>query len=690
MAARPNGEARDASKARREIERLRRDIARHDELYYRQAAPEISDSEYDALARRLRELESLYPQFQREDSPTRRIGSDRDVRFASAEHSRLMLSLQNSYDFADVAAFDIRVRKELDTDAIVYTVEPKMDGVAVAIRYAEGRLSQALTRGDGRVGDVVTANILTLPDVKERLPETWRSILPASLCEIRGEVFMSNARFAALNEERQAEGLALFANPRNATAGSLKTLDPEAVRRRRLSLFCYQLFAIEGDEDLPSHSEEMASLEKLGLPVNPYLKLAQDLDQIRDHLAALAALRDTLPYQIDGAVIKVDDRRWQRALGETARAPRWGLAYKFAPVEAETRLRRVVWQVGRTGVITPVAELQPISLAGTNVSRATLHNWEEIERKDIRVGDTVVVAKGGDVIPKVVRVLTELRTGEEKTLARPTHCPECGTLVVQREGEVAVRCPNNLCPAATTGRLRHFAGRNACDIEGLGERWIDLFVELEMVREPGDLFRLRREQIVGLPGWGERSADNLLAAVARARSRPWANKIFALGIPNIGITTATTLACNYPNLAALSAAGPEDLAELPDIGPVVAASVTSFFAREETARLIAGLQEAGFFKETEDAPPPPVQGAGFAGQTFVLTGTLAGMTRPEAKRALESQGGKVTGSVSRKTTAVIVGDKPGSKLQEAQRLGIPIWREDEFLAKIGQGADSDG
>lgn len=688
-----------ADEARREAERLRAELARHDRLYYREAAPEISDEEYDALARRLRRLEAEFPELARPDSPTATVGSDADSRFPSAPHSRPMISLQNSYDPAEVEAFDARLRRDLGVAAVRYTVEPKIDGVAVAVRYRDGELALGLTRGDGQQGDVVTDNLRTLPELPARLPAGWAAVFlqgepreprePRG-CEARGEVYLPLARFRELNAEREAAGLAPFANPRNATAGTLKTLDVEEVRRRRLAVRFYQLFPLDGGADPPTHTAEIEALRRLRLPAQEILLPAEGAAELGRRLAELGAQRARLPYLIDGAVIKVDDRRWQEALGATSKAPRWGLAFKYAAESATTVLREIVLQVGRTGVITPVARLDPVELAGTTVTRATLHNWEELERKDIRVGDHVTVAKGGDVIPKVLRSLPERRSGGETALPRPEACPVCGTRTVQREGEVAVRCPNRACPAVAAGRLRHFAGRDACDIAGLGERWIELFLETGLVEGPAGLFRLEAGRLAALPGWGEKSAENLLAAVERAKERPWANKIFALGIPQVGIATATTLARRFGNLARLREATVEELSELADIGPIVAAAVVAFFRDPESARAVAELDEVGFWREEEQAPPDTAApgGSALAGRVYVLTGALPGMTRAEAKRELEARGAKVTSSVSRKTTAVIAGADPGSKLEEAQRLGVPVLDEDGLRRLLAAEAES--
>jgi DNA ligase (NAD+) len=427
----------------------------------------------------------------------------------------------------------------------------------------------------------------------------------------------------------------------------------------------------------------MKALERLGLPVNPFLRQATNLESIRRHLDELESLRPQLDYQIDGAVIKVDQRRWQDVLGLTAKAPRWGLAYKFPAEEADTRILEIASQVGRTGVITPVAELEPVALAGSTVSRATLHNWEEIARKDIRVGDAVVVAKGGDIIPKVVRVRKEHRQGSEREVTPPRHCPECGATTQRRPDEVAIRCVNLYCPAVTAGRIRHFSARDACNIEGLGGKWIDLFLELELIADSADLFQLQPPQLAGLPGWGEKSATKLVAAIQRAKDRPWANKIFALGIPNVGIATATTLSQHFPNLQRLRQATEAQLVDLPDIGSVVAEGIVHFFTQADTSAVIEALENAGFFKPVEEVAAQPVTANALSGQTFVLTGTLQGMTRAEAKRAIESRGGKVISSLSKKTTALIVGEEPGSKLAKAERLGVKLLNEEELQVLIG-------
>ncbi|MEZ4388360.1 MAG: NAD-dependent DNA ligase LigA [Candidatus Krumholzibacteriia bacterium] len=684
--------------ARRRQRELRAQIDHHRRLYYQDAAPEITDAAYDALEAELAALETAFPALADPDSPTRVVGADRDQNFPSARHSRPMLSLQNSYDLADVEAFERRVRKDLGDDLVpVFTVEPKMDGVALAVRYREGRLTAALTRGDGEHGDVITANAATIAGVPAQLAGGWADALPAGVraWEARGEVYLALSRFQALNREREEAGLEPLANPRNATAGTLKTLDPAEVARRGLSVVFYQLFALDADDrwdeaaDPTGHQEELRLLGQLGLPTNPELAVAADAAQLADHLAALEARRHAFDYQIDGAVIKVDRTDQQRRLGWTSKAPRWGLAYKFAAEEATTVLRGITLQVGRTGVITPVAELEPVALAGTTVARATLHNWDELARKDIRPGDHVVVAKGGDIIPKVLRSLPERRDGSQQPVPEPTACPVCGEAVARREGEVAWRCGNPACPAILAGKLRHFAGRAAADIDGLGGRWIDVFLEQGWVRSLADLFRLDRAALAALPGWGEKSADRLLRSLAAVPVRPWAAKIFALGIPQVGITTATTLAREYPNLASLRAATADELAGLPDIGPIVGEAIVGWFADPDTRALLDDLATVGFFRDQEEQPaaaPEPSGDNPFAGRSFVLTGTLETLTRDQAREHIVRLGGKVSGSVSKRTDAVIAGAKAGSKLARAEELGVAVMDEAtlrELLAAAG-------
>jgi len=680
-----------------EIDHLRREIERHNDLYYKHASPVISDQEYDALERRLRALEAEYPELAAADNPTVCVGADSDSRFPSRPHSHPMLSLANSYDPLEVTAFVKRLRRDLGREDLVFTVEPKIDGVALAVRYRDGLLTTALTRGDGRSGDDVSDNARTITELPARLDDSWPGVFPGEAprsFEVRGEAYLRLTRFGQLNRMRAAEGLEPMANPRNATAGTLKTLDSREVARRGLSVFCYQLFSLEPEDapDLSSHQVEMEVIRSLGLPTNPFLRTATDPEEIMARLDELAVLRQGLDYQIDGAVIKLDDRAQQVSLGATAKSPRWGLAFKFPAAEAVTRLLDITVQVGRTGVITPVAELEPVGLAGSTVSRATLHNWDEMARKDIRIGDTVVVVKGGDIIPKILRVLTDRREGGEYALDQPVDCPVCGTPVQSDPEQVAVRCVNPLCPAVLAGRLRHFAGRDAADIDGLGGKWVDSFLELGLIVTPDDLFNLERDQLAVLPGWGEKSADRLMTGLARAKSRPWSARIFSLGIPQVGVTTARTLAGRFDSIDALCGATAEDLADLPDIGPIVAASIVEFLSHASTSEFINNLKKSGFLLEKEEIEEVDDGGLSgpMAGKTVVLTGTLDNLTRDQAKALIRAAGGKVAGSVSGRTDYVVAGGKAGSKLEKALQWGVEVLDESGFLALVQPGDGNHG
>ncbi|PID80782.1 DNA ligase (NAD(+)) LigA [bacterium DOLZORAL124_64_63] len=693
----------ERQKARRRIESLREEIARHNQLYYAEGRSRISDRQYDSLYAELVALEEAWPEFQSEDSPTRRVGSDRSENFPSAPHSDAMLSLQNSYDPREVAAFVQRVSRELKRDQVSYTVEPKMDGVAVAVRYRDGRFHMALTRGDGRQGDVISANVASFAQVPAELPRDWAEAFPGGGVrefEIRGEAYLSLGRFARLNTAREKESLPLLANPRNATAGTLKTLDTQEVRRRGLSVFFYQIFPLADGKrpgptepdpftpaagEFPDHQAELEALRRLGLPVNPFLRVAHGPDELLTHLAELEELRAGLDYQIDGAVIKVDSRADQLRLKSTAKAPRWGLAFKFAAEQAVTTLRAVTLQVGRTGVITPVAELEPVSLAGTTVSRATLHNWTDMGRKDIRPGDQLVVVKGGDIIPKVLRVLLPNRQGAPRPVPVPTHCPVCAEPVVRDELAAALRCRNPFCPAVLAGRLRLFVGRDAADIDGLGGQSLDLFLEQGFLTGPADLWRLERQKLVDLPGWGELSADRVLAGVRAAADRPWEAKLYALGIPQVGVTTARTLAGAYAGIRQLAAASWDELAALRDVGPIVARLVVDFLNAPAGRALVRDLLAVGFFRQEENALPAVEAAPGdnwFAGKTVVLTGTLASMGRSAARKHMEGLGAKVTGSVTGKTDVLIAGEKAGSKRKKARELGVTVVDEAAFLRHL--------
>ncbi len=657
---------------RQRIDGLRQQIEQHDQLYYERAAPEIGDAEYDALVRELRDLEERYPEYRSTDSPTERVGGRTDAAFPSVAHQVPMLSLDNTYDAGELAAFHTRVLELLGGAAAEFVVEPKLDGVAVSLHYKGGRYVRAVTRGDGRQGDDVTRNVATLRDVPQKVRVPW------SRFEVRGEIFMPVAGFASMNAERESRGDKTFANPRNAAAGSLKMLDVEEVRARPLALFVYQLVEAEGLGHL-THWQALQALADAGFPVNEGNRHCGDFAAIGAAIAMLAERRATLPYQIDGAVVKVDSLAQQRELGATAKSPRWGIAFKFGSPQARTQLRAIRLQVGRTGSVTPVAELEPVWLGGITVARATLHNRDEIERLDVRVGDTVLVERGGDVIPKIVRVLPECRSGKEKKFRFPRRCPSCRSPLLRSADEVAIRCDNPTCPEQLERRLEHWASRAAMDIAGLGKENVKLLLEKDMVRSCADLYRLRVEDLLRLERFAARSAENLIAAIDASRKRPWRAKIYALGIRHVGTSGAGVLASRYPDLESLRAATLEELQQLEDVGPRVAASIVDFLQAPATRRLLADLVELGVLLPVAT---PVARAQSFAGFNFVLTGTLASMTRGQAQAAIEARGGRVSGSVSKKTHFVVVGADAGSKADKAAELEIPILDEAQFRARL--------
>ena len=657
---------------------LATEIRRHDRLYYQAAAPEISDADYDALMKELEELEAAHPELRVPESPSQRVAGERDEAFPSHAHRVPLLSLSNTYSREELNEFFERVRKGLDleeeeAEALVWSVEPKVDGVALALTYEAGRLAMAATRGDGRSGDVVTANAYTLLDLPARLPE------PLDL-ELRAEVYMDRRRFAALNAAREAAGEELFANPRNLTAGTLKLLDSREVARRGLSLAIYAVV----DADAAGHDASLEAAAKLGLPVMQERALCAGSARVLAAIEALDAKRAELPFETDGAVVKLDDFALQARLGATSKSPRWGIAFKFAAEEAETRVREIRLQVGRTGAVTPVAELEPVSLAGTTVSRATLHNRDEIERLDIRQNDTVRIMKGGEIIPKVIEVLVDARDGDEEPYRFPESCPACAAPLRFAEEEVAVRCENPACPAQLRRRIEHFASRGALDIEGLGKQWVEILVEQGLVKHFADLFRLEKERLLELDRMGEKSADNLLEALESAKGRAWRRKIFALGIRHVGAETARILAESYPDLESLRAAPEEALQELEEVGPVVAASLRDFFTRSSAVAELTALEETGFFAHSEEEtspPPPPPDEQWLAGRRVVITGSFEDVTREELKTWLQSRGAKVSGSVSGRTDLLLAGERAGSKLEKARGLGVEVWDEARFLSE---------
>lgn len=650
---------------------LRREIERHARLYHTEDAPEISDAAYDALVRELRALEEAFPELATPDSPTQRVGGAVREDLPAVRHEVPLLSLDNAYDDEETKAFVDRVTDRLDGRTPAFMCELKIDGLSISLVYESGLLARAATRGDGTTGEDVTPNVKTIRDVPLRLGDGAPRLL-----EVRGEVYFSKPAFVALNEARAEAGEPLFANPRNAAAGSLRLLDSRVTAGRRLSAFLYAVARWEGDAEPATQAEALRTLAALGLPVSPHAERVEDLDGIRAFLARWQTRRHDLPFETDGVVVKVDAKADRLRLGQTAKAPRWAVAYKFPPEEATTRVLAIVVQVGRTGVLTPVAEFEPVLLAGTTVKRATLHNYEDLSRKDVRVGDTVAVEKGGDVIPKVTRVLLEKRPKGAVPFELPAACPVCGTPVVRAEGAVAVRCPNPSCPAKVQEAIRHFVSRRAMDVEGLGDERIEQLLEANLLTDVASLYDLKAEDLAGLERWGERSAANVVAQIAKSKEAGLARLLFGVGIPQVGEKTARTLARRFGSLEALEAAGEEDLLAVPEIGPETARDVLGWFAREDRRDLLGKLRKAGV-RMTEDRVAALGEGP-LSGRTFVLTGTLPRRSRDEAAAAIETAGGKVSSSVSKKTSAVIAGEEPGSKLEKATSLGVPVWSEDDL------------
>jgi len=666
-----------------EIARLREEIRHHNRRYYVLDDPQIPDSEYDRLLRRLQELEAEHPELVTADSPTQRVGAEPLAAFAAVRHEIPMLSLDNVFSEEELRAFDRRVRERLGDDgtAVAYCCEPKLDGVAVSMLYEDGALVRAATRGDGATGEDVTANVRTIASVPLRLPV---AAPPAGL-EVRGEVYMPRRGFEAMNRRAEARGEKTFVNPRNAAAGSLRQLDPRVTAARPLEFCAYGIGVLAGAEAPPTQSGTMAWLRELGIRTSAELRVARGVEACLDYYAALHARRDALAYDIDGIVFKVDSVALQQRLGFVSRAPRWAVAHKFPAEEAMTTLLDVEFQVGRTGAITPVARLAPVFVGGVTVSNATLHNMDEVRRLGAMAGDTVIVRRAGDVIPQVVRVVEERRPRDARAIALPAHCPVCGSPVEQGEGEAVARCSGGLvCAAQQKETIRHFASRRALDIEGLGEKLIDQLVDQGVVRNVADVYALDEPTLARLERMGEKSARNLLAAIARSRNTSFERFLYALGMREVGEATALALARHFGTLDALMAADADALQQVADVGPVVAGHVVAFFAVPENRALIRRLLAAGI---AWPAVEKPAASAPLAGKTVVLTGTLESMTRDEAGERLARLGARVAGSVSARTHIVIAGPGAGSKLARAEALGIEVWDEAQFLDFLRRNDD---
>ena len=664
-----------------EIEKLREKIRRHEELYYVLDNPEISDAEYDALLEKLQKLEQQHPDQVTPDSPTQRVGGRPAEGFSEVVHRRPMLSLDNSYNIDELRAFDQRCQRLADGRSLDYVAELKIDGLSMALHYEDQILRRGVTRGDGRIGEDVTQNARTIRSIPLKLRAAGTASAIADLkseiskLEVRGEVFIPRRVFERINSEREEQDEPRFANPRNAAAGTIRQLDPKIVAGRKLEMFAYDLLAGER-KAFPTHWEALNWLETAGFKVSPERKLCKSIEEVIEFAEKIEAQRDALDYEIDGLVVKVNSAALQDEFGTTNQAPRWAIAYKYAARQATTRVLSIVVQVGRTGALTPVANLEPVSLAGTTVSRATLHNPDEVKRLGVRIGDWVLIEKGGDVIPKVLKVIESKRTGEEKRFRMPKKCPVCGGEISKPEGEVVSRCVAADCPAQLKGRLLHFASRRAMRIEGLGESLVDRFVESGKVRDAGNLYSLTLDDIARLERMAEKSASNLLAQIEASKQRDLSNLIYALGLRHVGDRTATTLARQFGSLDALSKATVEELDDVPEIGLTVAESVRDWFDDSGNIELCKRLEAAGVrtkMERTSEATDDT-----FAGRLFVLTGTLAAYTRDEARAAIEGRGGRVTSSVSKKTDYVVAGEEAGSKLDKATALGVTVIDEAAF------------
>lgn len=656
---------------------LRDLINRYNFLYYSADDPEVTDAEYDRLFAELKKLEADYPELITADSPTQRVGSAPLDKFTQVTHAMPMLSLDNVFDEAELTAFNQRVLDRLNTDDVItYAAEPKLDGLAISIRYENGLLVQAATRGDGAVGEDVTENVRTIRNVPLKL---HGKNIP-QVVEIRGEIYMPKAGFEKLNQQRLANNEKLFVNPRNAAAGSLRQLDSSVTASRPLALFCYGLGELQGMERPSSHTEAMQIISEWGGAVSPDTQQLKGVDECLEYLHRLGERRASLSYEIDGVVFKVDDSRLQERLGFVSRAPRWAIAYKFPAQEESTQVVDIEVQVGRTGALTPVARLQPVFVGGVTVSNATLHNEDEVRRKDVRIGDTVIIRRAGDVIPEIVQVVKDKRPANATEFVMPTHCPVCGAEVERVEGEAVARCSGGLfCAAQRKEAIKHFASRKALDIDGLGDKLVEQLVDAELIKDPADLFYLNKEQFSALERMGEKSAENLVNALEQAKNTRFARFLYALGIREVGEATARSLALHFVDLDKLTAAKEDELIEIEDVGPVVAHHIYTFFQQTHNLDVIQRLLEAGVNWPEEK---PVYANSELAGKTIVLTGTLENLSRSEAKEKLLALGAKVAGSVSAKTDYVVAGRDAGSKLNKAQSLGIDVVDEATLIQWI--------
>ncbi|MFC1884303.1 NAD-dependent DNA ligase LigA [Thermodesulfobacteriota bacterium] len=669
-------------KIKRQIDELREKIRYHNYRYHALDDPEIPDSDYDDLFKHLLKLEKEHPEMVTPDSPTQRVGAEPRSVFKAIRHRQPMLGLENAFRAEDLRDFHTRILKKVNGSAAIveYTVEPKIDGVAVEIVYEKGSIAVASTRGDGHIGEDVTANVKTILSVPLKLTSSGNSPPVPDLLEIRGEVYIEEEAFETLNQSRIMNNLSPFANPRNAAAGSLRQLDPRITVKRPLEMFCY------GVGEISSHSnktqyELMLSLQKWGLRINrPNIRLCKNIEEVIAYCHQLEETRNTFSYEIDGAVIKVNSLALQSGLGLKSRSPRWALAYKFKPIQATTSIEKIEVQVGRTGALTPVAHLHPVEVGGVIIKRATLHNQDEVAKKDIREGDKVIVQRAGDVIPEVVRAIKAERSGKEKEFIIPSHCPVCGNPIEKKEGEVVLRCNNINCPAQIKASLMHFVSKAGLDIDGLGEKLITQLIEKEMVKEGADFYNLKFDDLVKLDTVADKSAENILRAIETSKETTFSRFIYALGIRHIGEHVASLLSNEFKNIDSLQNANEEELISLEEVGPQIAESIVSYFSDKSNRQHIKRLMDSGLQFEQEESSGP----SGLSGKTFVITGTLNSMSRNKAKDLIRKKGGRVTSTVSRATNYLIVGDSPGSKLQKAREIDVTLLKEDEFLELAGE------
>jgi len=660
--------------AEKEIRKLRTEIAGHDHRYYALDDPSISDREYDALMQRLKELEREFPELVTADSPTQRVAGQPLQSFKTVNHQTPMLSLDNTYSADELREFDARVAKILEGQKYEYVAELKIDGLAVALQYRNGRLHQGATRGDGTKGDDVTANIKTIKAVPLALSPKAAGLQGV---EARGEVYMPRQEFLRINREKEEGGEAPFANPRNAAAGTLKLLDPQAVSRRRLSVFIYGVG--QAPTALQDHYSTLEALKQAGFKVNPFIKLCPDIQSVIEYCDQWENKRDQLDYETDGMVIKVNSFAQQKALSATAHSPRWAMAYKFPARQATTVLKDVEFSVGRTGVVTPVAILEPVLLSGSTVARASMHNEDELVKKDIYYGDTVFVEKAGEIIPQIIKVVMENRQAQAKPVKMPKNCPSCGEPLTRNPEEAAWRCLNVSCPAQVTGRLEHFASRSCMDIDGLGTAMVETLVNGGLINDYGDIYSLRGEQLMKLERMGKKSAENLLEGIEKSKDNPFWKLVMALGIDNVGAQAARLLAQRYQSLDDLQKATCEDISQIYGLGGAVGSSVENFFANKKNRQVLEKLKKAGVRMAAEETSGTPQT---FAGMTVVLTGSLPNYSREQATELIVSRGGQVTSSVSKKTSMVLAGSEPGSKLDKARTLGVKVIDEAKFVKML--------